>query len=145
MNLKNLARVKDVLPKMQRSGIYEVRCQCGDRYIGQSGRTFQERYAEHRRDYLKLQKFPTSGLPGDATSSIARHFRIEGHSFDSTKIFPLHYCVKGRQMYRLEEYYTIKNFIDCNHSSYKELNNIDAVFFNNFLRFVFEFDEQAIS
>ena len=42
-------------------GIYEIPCECGKVYIGQTGRTVSERISEHERD-LRMQYFDKSAV-----------------------------------------------------------------------------------
>ena len=51
-------RWKILSPPHERSGIYSLACSCGDRYIMQTGRSFNSRLDEHKRDYLSYFKPP---------------------------------------------------------------------------------------
>ena len=54
--IKNLSTLKDPVLKMDKPGIYQLECSCGDIYVGQSGRTISERLKEHTRDYKNLPR-----------------------------------------------------------------------------------------
>ena len=43
----DLSVLKDPIPPMEKSGIYLLKCSCGDEYVGQSGRTIKKRLSEH--------------------------------------------------------------------------------------------------
>ena len=42
--------MKDKINPLQQSGVYKIPCSCGTSYIGQTGRTFEERIKEHITD-----------------------------------------------------------------------------------------------
>ena len=69
ITIKNLLMApKDLDPMMKKSGvIYSYKCgrvECNEEYIGESSRTFRERFKEHQK----------------APSPIFDHFNITGHS-----------------------------------------------------------------
>ena len=132
----NLSLLKDVIPKMKKPGVYQIKCSCSDCYIGQSGRTFSKRFAEHERIFQKL----ANSLPTDSSSAVARHCHETGHPFDQVSLSPLYYCDHGPRLDRLEEY-LIRQF---QQSSFEILNDIDSVFFNHFLRFTRLFSRYAV-
>ena len=56
---KSLVHVKDRLPKgKQKETVYEVKCECGEVYIGETGRPKDVRMNEHAKDiqYGRVQK-----------------------------------------------------------------------------------------
>ena len=57
--VNDLSRLKDPTPKLEKPGVYELLCSCEDLYVGQTGRTINERFKEHRRDFKSLQKKKT--------------------------------------------------------------------------------------
>ena len=98
--VSKLFTLKDVIPKMEKPGVYEIRCSCGDRYDGQSGRTFFKRFLEHRRVFYKL----SNSIPIDSTSALAQHCHVLLIAFE---LSALDHCTNGRKVDRLEEYYTL--------------------------------------
>ena len=60
-------------------GVYEIPCECGHVYIGQTGRTVRERISEHERD-LRMQYFDKS--------AVAQHALENNHhiGFDETRL-----------------------------------------------------------
>ena len=52
---QHLRPYKDLLPKLQTEGIYLVECDCGECYVGQTGRTIDCRLKEHKRQTIKGQ------------------------------------------------------------------------------------------
>lgn len=65
-------KTKDKISNLNKSSaVYQVSCDCGQKYIGQSGRRISERMKEHK-DNIRL-KSPKSAL--------AKHGLIEGHHF----------------------------------------------------------------
>ena len=133
--VSNLSNLKDPIPRMKKSGVYKIQCSCGDRYVGQSGRTFAKRFREHELIFDKLMK----SIPTDSTSAVARHCYDEGHPFDHVKLSELHQCTSGRKLNRLEEYYTLLAVQGSSHSNYNILNDVDSVFVSHFIRFMLDY------
>ena len=74
-----LTRVKPPTPKDQATGvIYQIPCECGDNYIGETSKTFNERLKEHKRAVRRM----------DNNNSVAVHVRDTGHniSWENAKI-----------------------------------------------------------
>ena len=65
-----ICRPKDCVPDLQRSGVvYEIKCgHCPKVYIGQTGRRFSQRLAEHKRA-VKSADFNSSALADHAWSA----------------------------------------------------------------------------
>ena len=82
-----LVNVKDRPARLATAGIYSIPCSCGLLYIGQTGRTVEERRREHIR-YCKLHQVDKS--------AIAQHSAETGHAVDFDKI-----DVLGREDRRL--------------------------------------------
>ena len=69
-----LAKVKDPTPRNERPGvIYKIRCECGDFYIGETGRTLDTRLKEHEAA-CRLGAFERS--------AVAEHAWQPGHVID---------------------------------------------------------------
>ena len=81
------------------TGVYKLKCDdCTKHYIGQTGRTFIDRFNEHK-------------LKQNTKSNFALHLIEENHNytdFDSNLI-PLHCCGKGRLLDALEEFEIYKS------------------------------------
>ena len=155
--IRDLSTLKDKMPTQEKSGIYSLTCSCGDLYIGQTGRPLGTRLDEHKRAYLsyfkpKKQKLKTPqrkktqstsprsnpSTPSkvyESDSAMARHCWTSGHAFSDVVPKLLHPAGKGNCMNRLEEWYTIQAQQDSTKQGFHLLNNMEAVFFNNFLRF----------
>lgn len=76
---QTLVRVKDQLPPLQTAGVYAVPCSCGRNYIGETGRTVEERLREHIRHFKH----------GNVQcSAVAQHAWETGHDFrfEDTKV-----------------------------------------------------------
>ena len=74
-----LTRVKPPTPKDQVTGvIYQIPCECGDNYIGETSKTLNERLKEHQRAVRRM----------DNNNSVAVHVRDTGHniSWENAKI-----------------------------------------------------------
>lgn len=101
---KMLGSVKDKIPLEDRSGVYMLKCDCGIKYCGQTGRKFKDRIKEHERVY-------TDGV---GESAFAKHLIEEGHQFnfnmgrDNQSVEIVHLCNKGPKMNALEQYEIIK-------------------------------------
>ena len=62
----------DTSNKYTKSGIYQLTCpSCDKTYTGQTGRSFQTRFREHKYDYKYMHR----------KSKYAQHLLDEGHSF----------------------------------------------------------------
>ncbi|KAJ4434869.1 hypothetical protein ANN_23440 [Periplaneta americana] len=75
----SLVKVKDKLPYFQSAGIYMIPCSCGLKYIGQTGRTVEDR----RKEHIRLCKYGPY-----EKSAIVLHSADSGHAieFDNIKI-----------------------------------------------------------
>ena len=50
---QNIVKNRDQkIENMSSSGIYQLECECGARYIGKTMRKFKERYREHRHSFI---------------------------------------------------------------------------------------------
>jgi hypothetical protein len=48
--IENILKIHPIIDKYEKSGVYEMKCQdCELKYIGQTSRTFHDRYKEHIR------------------------------------------------------------------------------------------------
>jgi hypothetical protein len=89
---KLLHNTKDRFDKTQRSGVYEIICECGASYVGQTGRDFATRIKEH----LKRAE------AGNPSSMVAKHL-IESRHKCTFEANILHIADKGRKLDALEE------------------------------------------
>ena len=94
MNLgRLLINCKDRVSKDRKSGVYRLNCKdCDACYIGQTGRNFRERIAEHRRAVGKA----------DCNSMFASHLFENAHRCDFSDFQVLYNCNKGMLLDRLE-------------------------------------------
>ena len=68
---------------------------------------------------------------------MARHCFEVKHSYNNVKASLLYPCEKGSRMNKLEEIYTLRTASDSNiKKSFTVLNDMQAVFFNYFIRFM---------
>ena len=93
-------------------------------YIGQTGRSLQQRFDEHLDSYEK----------NDERSAVARHL-LENH-YDPAKISIrlIHREKKGAHLNKLEEYEVVKA---SNETPVTLLNNIQFIAFDSFLQYLF--------
>ena len=47
--MKNLNHKTD---RLSNSGIYQLKCECGTKYIGKTTRKFKQRYQEHKHSFI---------------------------------------------------------------------------------------------
>ena len=99
-NLEKLLRSNSTngTNKYTRSGIYQLNCPtCSKKYIGQTSRSFQVHFREHKHDYKYMCY----------KSKFAQHLLEEGHSFDTMENIMkiIHYARKGRMMDALEKFH----------------------------------------
>ena len=80
--------------KLENSGVYEIECSCGKKYIGQTGRTVRVRTKEHMAN-TRLQK--------RGHSSISDHLINDNHDANLCSTRIIHVCKKGRKLNLLEQ------------------------------------------
>ena len=80
---------------MQSSGVYELQCNCGKNYIGQTGRSVATRIKEH----ISSAKHKREGL-----SSFADHLIQTGHDITQYSAKILKKCNKGKKLDVLEQW-----------------------------------------
>ena len=69
-----LTKVKDPVPQEEKTGVvYKISCDCGDHYIGETGRTPGTRVKEHL-SACKYARFERS--------AVAEHAWQDGHRID---------------------------------------------------------------
>ena len=69
----HLVRPKDALePSKQNGVVYKIPCECGDVYIGETGRSMRERIMEHDRD-IRFARTQTS-VGGWALTALGNDF-----------------------------------------------------------------------
>ena len=65
-----LTKVKTPIPQNQLTGVvYQISCECGDAYIGETSKTLDERQKEHQRAVRRFDN-----------NSVATHVRDTGHN-----------------------------------------------------------------
>jgi hypothetical protein len=65
--------------------IYNIPCECGSKYIGETGRTLDIRGSEHQRNWLKLDREREKVGDEAATSSLLASHAVEcNHQVKST-------------------------------------------------------------
>ena len=104
VSFKTTNKIKNLLNKRQtsanyeeKSGVYKINCSsCSSYYIGQTGRTFIERFSEHT---------PTN-FTNIKNSHFAQHLVNEGHNYTNfnANLKPMHFCKKGTLMDAWEEF-----------------------------------------
>ena len=107
--LQNLLMQKPQLPdKYSRSGAYKLTCpECNKVYIGQTGRSFTQRFKEHRNAFKSSRN----------TSNYAKHALEYLHPFgpkqDTMQV--LQYQRKGTHLNTIERFFIYKEFSINNH------------------------------
>lgn len=88
---KILMNAKDRIQKLNKNGVYRWECTtCGAVYIGETGRSINQRIKEHRRNQ---------------NSNFGRHLITYNHDFDiDNNVTLLHNCNKGTRLNILESY-----------------------------------------
>ena len=111
-NLGSILRFisNDTSNKYTKSGIYQLTCpSCNKTYTGQTGRSFQIRFREHKYDFKYMHR----------KSKYAQHLLDEGHSFGPMEetMHIIQFARKGRMMNVLENFHiydTTKRGIQIN-------------------------------
>ena len=57
----HLVRPKDALESIKQNGVNKIPCECGEVYIGETGRSMRERIKEHDRD-IRFARTQTSAV-----------------------------------------------------------------------------------
>lgn len=105
-NLREKSKTRD-------SGVYKLKCNdCTKFYIGQTGRTFTQRFNEHTKEVDHNHPKP------NVKSNYAQHLNKERHTFTNieTNLQILHTMPKSKSLDRREEY-----------EIYRERNNQDML------------------
>ena len=124
----HLIKLKDRIPTEKQSGVYKLSCgECEALYIGQTGRAFKTRFGEHRTAFNKNK-------PED--SAMAKYCINQRHNFNTVSGKLIHATSKSILLNRFEEIETIRA---SKVSGTNLLNDLDATFFNSFLRYYYEF------
>lgn len=99
---KFLTNIKDKIPPLAKSGVYEIKCNdCDKKYIGSSKRQIQTRFKEH----LNLKNIDKS--------AIANHIFETNHKITIDNLSLLHEVRDNRKIEIVESYY-IQNTNDDN-------------------------------
>ena len=98
--LENILRsnTTDTSNKYTKSGIYQLTCPtCDKKYTGQTGRSFQIRFREHKPHYKYMCR----------KSKHAQHLLDEGHTFGPMEevMHVIQYARKGRMMNEMENFH----------------------------------------
>ena len=137
----DLCSLKDRIPPLKKSGIYSLRYNCVDTYIGQTGRTVEKRFKEHNQAYLRgLKMIPHPDYEPRFDSAMAQHCLESGHFFDTVQPSLLHHCDSGPRMNRLEEIYTLLATKDASLRGFNVVNDLTCVFNNSFIRYMLHHD-----
>ena len=118
---------KLLIPKQQttdkysRSGAYKLTCQdCNKAYVGQTGRSFLERFKEHR------QAFEINSH----ISNYAKHIIEQSNTFGPIQntMQPLQYLGKGTHLNTVERYYIHAEFSNNNHLNDEHTIHTNKIF-----------------
>jgi hypothetical protein len=141
LTLSNLSTLKDPVPPSSMPGIYELSCSgCTSNYIGQTGRAFKARLAEHRLHYNQLKSGKRQPTEKD-TSAMALHCFRAGHDFDNINTRMIHKCEKGGKMNRFEETETL---LALKLSGKNLLNDLTATYTTPFIRYILKIDDSTL-
>ena len=106
----------DIIKPITKSGVYkqcDIQCDgCDAFYIGQIGRSFNQRHVEHMRSLRKLQvnSLNPNASPLNYISAFADHLFDNNHSPSSINPLPLHFIPKSRKLDMLESVEIKKSF-----------------------------------
>jgi hypothetical protein len=90
LNLKRLlSNPKDKIEKIDRAGIYELKCECGKEYVGQTKRKISVRIKEHEA-HFKYSR--------DGKSAMADHAREERHDYSKMEVKVLKVVEKNNDL-----------------------------------------------
>ena len=100
INKLKFTNTKDKIPVLNNWGIYQIFCQCGLSYIGQTKRALKIRLNEHRNNVKKqdIQR-----------SSIAEHSWSNGHVFDFDSAKIIQKCSSSLDLDFFETFHIRKN------------------------------------
>ena len=100
VNKMQFTNLKDPIISLNSWGIYQVSCQCGLSYIGQTKRALKQHLKEHEV-YVKNQDL--------ARSWIAKHCWVNGHRFDFSSAGIIQKCSSSPDLDFCEAYHSLKN------------------------------------
>ena len=93
----------DIIKPITKSGVYKLQCDdCDAFYIGQTGRSFNQRHVEHMRCLRKGNSLNPKASPLNYISAFADHLFDNNHSPSSINPLPLHFIPKSRKLDMLE-------------------------------------------
>jgi len=133
ITLSSLSKLKDKTPLENRPGVYRLNCgDCQATYVGQTGRRFKKRFAEHRTAY-------NTNKPQD--SAMARHCLSSHHNFNKVTGKLIHQCSKGKYLDRVEETETLKALKVAGNNL---LNDLSVTFTSPFTRYILGDDSPTL-
>jgi len=94
--------------KYSRSGVYKLTCQeCNNAYVGQTGRTFNQRFKEHRNAFKSNRNI----------SNYAKNALDHQHPFGPIQetVQILQYKRKGTRLNTIERFFIYKEYSINNH------------------------------
>lgn len=101
-SIRRIFNAKQKRSLSKKSGVYKLNCDdCNGVYVGQTGRSFETRYKEHRAAFRNRRP---------ERSHFAKHLLDSGHQIHDSHTYKiLHTCEKGRQLNILEQLEIYKN------------------------------------
>jgi hypothetical protein len=67
---KRLTHVKPKGEKQEKDLVYRILCDCGVKYVGETGRPLEVRMNEHKRNWQKMKREKEEGKEADTISSL---------------------------------------------------------------------------
>jgi hypothetical protein len=74
---KRLTHVKPKGDKQEKDLVYRIPCECGAKYVGETGRPLEVRVNEHKRNWQKMKREKEEGLEVDTIISLLACHAIE--------------------------------------------------------------------
>jgi len=111
---KRLTHVKPKGKIKDKEVIYRIPCECGTKYVGETGRPLQVRVNEHKRNWEKMKREREEGKDMDNVSSLlAAHAVEKNHKvqWDGVKILAKETNVKKRKIHEAAAMYLEENIV----------------------------------
>jgi hypothetical protein len=105
---KRLTHVKPKGDKQEKDLVHRIPCECGAKYVGETGWPLEVRVNEHKSNWQKMKREKEEGLEADTISSLlACHAVDQDHNvlWDDVNILAKEPNTKGRKIHEAAAMY----------------------------------------
>jgi hypothetical protein len=105
---RRLTHLKPKGSEKDKDLVYKVPCECGAKYVGETGRSLQMRVNEHRRNWDKMKREMEEGMDLDSIPSLLAAHTVENDhqvQWEEVKILAKESNVKKRKIHEAAAMY----------------------------------------